>query len=433
MEDDPNLDTPRPARRILSVSEVAHSIRTSVESLYHDVGIEGEISNFKRYGSGHCYFTLKDADAQIRCVLWKGNAQRVFFEPKDGMLVEAQGYISFYAVRGDLQLVVEGMRLGGVGALQKAFDQLKRRLLEEGLFDPGRKRTLPQIPEKIGIVTSRNGAVLHDMLDILGRRFPSVQVFFCPATVQGMGAAASIVAALDRFNADAHWPEGPVDVILLARGGGSMEDLWCFNEESVARAIFRSKVPVVSAVGHETDFSIADFVADLRAGTPSIAAELVVPDSRNLRRGIRQWADEMSAVVCRRIDASRRTCRITIDSRPFSLPALRVGRAVQDAAAMKERAELAVNNRLRQERLKFTSLGRTLDALNPLLPLKKGFALVEKNGAPVRGAGFLARGDRVRLAFADGRRSATILGDECEEDSSRSHEQVRDDSIIMKK
>src|SRR5579872_1298207 len=260
-----------PVRRIYSVAELSLEIRSLLERQYPDVWVTGEVSNLRAAGSGHLYFTLKDETAQLRAVCFRNQARYLKFKPQDGLAVIARGRLSVYEPRGEYQLSVEFLEPAGLGALQLAFEQLKQKLASEGLFDPARKRPLPILPRLIGVVTSPMGAVIRDILRVLRRRFPNIDVQIYPVKVQGDGSAQEIVQGVEYFSR-----KSPVDVIIVARGGGSLEDLWPFNEEVVARAIAASRIPTISAVGHETDFTIADFVADLRAPTPSAAAELVV-------------------------------------------------------------------------------------------------------------------------------------------------------------
>src|SRR5262250_2510540 len=270
----------------------------ALEERFPTVWVQGEVSNFKVYGSGHAYFTLKDEGAQLRCVLFRTRMRRVRFEPKDGLHVMAFGAVEIYAARGEYQLVVELLEPRGLGALQLAFEQLKERLAAEGLFDQRRKRPLPRFPRKIGIVTSPSGAALRDMLRIIGRRFGEVHIVLAGARVQGEGAAAEIAQGVRELNA-----LGGIDVIIVGRGGGSLEDLWAFNDEMLARTIAASKIPIVSAVGHEVDFTIADFVADVRAATPSQAAELVVERADHMRTRIDRAEDRLRRAVERAIGA----------------------------------------------------------------------------------------------------------------------------------
>ncbi|OGP68960.1 MAG: exodeoxyribonuclease VII large subunit, partial [Deltaproteobacteria bacterium RBG_13_53_10] len=277
-------------RYILTVTELTREIKDILESRFSEIWIEGEISNLRIPPSGHVYFTLKDDSSQIRAVLFRMQSRSLRFLPEDGLLVVCRGRVSLYERRGEYQLYVEEMEPKGIGALQLAFLQLKEKLEKEGLFDPARKRTIPMVPRQIGIVTSPTGAVIRDILHIVHRRFENVSILLYPARVQGEGAAQEIVDGLEYFN---EFTE--VDVIILARGGGSLEDLCAFNEESVARAIYRSKIPVISAVGHETDYTISDFVADLRAPTPSAAAEMVVRDKRETRQILRHMQDRLES------------------------------------------------------------------------------------------------------------------------------------------
>jgi len=267
-----------PLRYVLTVSELTREIKDILEDRFSDIWVEGEISNLRIPPSGHIYFTLKDDFSQIRAVLFRMQARTLRFVPEDGIHVICRGRVSLYEKRGDYQLILESIEPKGIGALQLAFLQLKERLEKEGLFDPARKRPIPMVPRKIGIITSPTGSVIQDMLNILKRRFENLHILLFPARVQGEGAYLEICEAIRYFNKFTD-----VDVIIVGRGGGSLEDLWVFNEEAVARAIYHSKIPIISAVGHETDYTIADFVADLRAPTPSAAAELVVRDKREIK------------------------------------------------------------------------------------------------------------------------------------------------------
>jgi exodeoxyribonuclease VII large subunit len=287
-------------RRILTVTELAEQLRAVVEERFPTVWVEGEISNFKVYGSGHAYFTLKDASAQIRAVLFRNRIRRIRFEPRDGLHVLALGSIEVYAQRGEYQLVVELLEPRGVGALQLAFEQLRTRLEDEGLFDARRKRALPRFPRRIGIVTSPSGAAIRDILRVIGRRFDGLSIVVAPVRVQGEGAGAEIAQGLADLNA-----LGDLDVVIVGRGGGSLEDLWAFNEEIVARAISSSKAPVISAVGHEVDFTIADFVADLRAPTPSAAAELVVREKQSVIDAVTDLGRRLARAMARRLERER--------------------------------------------------------------------------------------------------------------------------------
>ena len=303
-------------RRVLSVSALSAQLARVVEEKFPAVWVEGEISNFKVYGSGHAYFTLKDEAAQLRCVLFRTRTRRVRFEPRDGLHVMAFGALEIYAQRGDYSLVVELLEPRGLGALQLAFEQLKERLAAEGLFDPARKRPLPRFPRKIGIVTSPSGAVIRDMLRVIGRRFGEIHIVLAPARVQGEGAAAEVAQGIRELNA-----LGGVDVIIVGRGGGSLEDLWAFNDEMLARTIAASKIPVISAVGHEVDFTIADFVADVRAATPSNAAELVVKEKQAVVEALADLGGRLRRVMARTVVGHRERLERALSRRVLTDPA----------------------------------------------------------------------------------------------------------------
>jgi len=282
-EDD--SDTVAPSeRRVYTVSEVTREIKLTLEEEFPPMWVEGEISNLKQHSSGHLYFSLKDEEAQISCVMWRGRNQYLLFQPQDGMKVLVLGNVTVYERQGRYQLDVLQIRPAGIGELQMAFEAMKKRLEEEGLFRPEYKKPLPTFPERIGVVTSPTGAAIQDIVSVIGRRFPSVQVILRPVRVQGEGAAQEVAEAIEEFN-----EYGRVDILIVGRGGGSLEDLWAFNDERVARAIFQSKIPIISAVGHEVDFSISDFVADVRAPTPSAAAELVVRERQELLQTLLHW------------------------------------------------------------------------------------------------------------------------------------------------
>lgn len=352
-------------KRILTVSRLTALIRSTLEENFEQVWVEGEVSNLATPSSGHLYFTLKDGGAQLRCVMFRGAAKNLRFRLRDGMGLILRGRITVYDQRGEYQIIAEYAEPLGVGALQLAFEQLKERLAQEGLFDPARKRALPLLPRRIGVVTSPTGAAIHDILTVVNRRFANVEILIAPVRVQGDGAAAEIAAAVDDLNR-----YGRVDVMIVGRGGGSLEDLWAFNEEIVARAIARSRIPVISAVGHETDVTIADYVADLRAATPSAAAELVVKSKEELESQV--------ATLCHRLG---REMELTLGSHRADLarlssalrdPTLLLGHLAQrlDDQAARLRLALAGALRLRQERL--DSQVRQLRVVNPLLGVERG-------------------------------------------------------------
>ncbi|MEK7263053.1 MAG: exodeoxyribonuclease VII large subunit, partial [Bacteroidota bacterium] len=324
----------RTAVHILSVGELTRRIKSVLETDFEEVTVEGEISNFKRHSSGHFYFSLKDSAAQISCTMWRGRNASMKFSPQDGMKVVARGSISVYEPRGNYQLDCTELIPAGLGELQLAFERLKQKLADEGLFDAEHKKELPQFPERIGIVTSPTGAALQDMLNIISRRFPCVEILLAPVRVQGSGAAEEIANALNILN-----EEENCDVIIVGRGGGSLEDLWAFNEEIVARAIFASKIPVVSAVGHEIDFCISDFVADLRAPTPSAAAELVVPNKNAVANSIQKNCAAMFSVIDEEMRYANEKIQSLIKSYSFKQPFDRIRRNMQRADELQSTLE----------------------------------------------------------------------------------------------
>jgi len=344
--------------RVFSVSEVTKAVRGVIESAFDEVWIEGEVSNFRQQASGHQYFTLKDAGAQLSCVLFaRGGAWRKPVALQDGMLVQARGKLTVYEARGQYQLNVSLVQAAGAGLLQAKFEALKRRLAAEGLFDEERKRELPQFPRAVGIVTSPTGAALRDMLNVLTRRAPWLRVIVSPARVQGEGAAVEIARALDDLNQLAARGIAPVDVIVVARGGGSIEDLWEFNNEPLARTIAASSLPVVSAVGHEIDFTIADFVADLRAPTPSAAAELIVPDTAELLRLLAERASFLHRRVSAAIEHSRTHLAGLLRSALFREPARRIEAATQRVDLAELSLQRAVESRLADFSQRIETLG----------------------------------------------------------------------------
>ncbi len=340
----------QPTRQIFTVSELTAKIRDLLGKNFMDILVQGEISNCREAQSGHIYFTLKDDRAQVRCVFFKQQQRGIKFRPEDGLQVTLRGSISVYEQRGEYQIYVENLEPVGRGALQLAFEQLKKRLEAEGLFDAKRKKPLPLLPSRIGIITSPRGAAVRDVVRILTRRFPNVHLTVYPVRVQGEGSAEEIVKALKFFNV-----KKIVDVLILARGGGSMEDLWSFNEEIVARAIFASEIPVISGVGHETDFTIADFVADLRASTPSAAAELVVQTRAEFDKHIAELRETLAGLVrYRLLELSRRVHELSA-RRGFRRPLDLLRQQRQRADEMTSRLALGLRARLEQSRKRFTA------------------------------------------------------------------------------
>jgi exodeoxyribonuclease VII large subunit len=339
-----------PERKIWSVGELTARIRDLLARNFTDILVQGEISNFRPAQSGHFYFTLKDDKAQVRCVFFKNQQRGMKFRPEDGLKVTVRGSVSVYEARGEYQIYVESLEPAGIGALQLAFDQLKKRLEAEGLFDPARKKELPLLPQRIGLITSPTGAAVRDVVRILRRRFPNVHLTLYPVRVQGEGAAAEIVEALKYFNR-----KRLADVILLARGGGSIEDLWAFNEEVVARAISASLIPIISGVGHETDFTIADFVADVRASTPSAAAELVVQTRREFDRHITDLQETLGQRMRYRLSVLSRRVHELSARRAFQRPRDLLRQQRQRADEMTSRLTHGLRSRLEQARKRFTA------------------------------------------------------------------------------
>src|SRR5246500_5313565 len=340
----------QPTRQILTVSELTGRLRDLLARNFTDIFVQGEISNCREAQSGHIYFTLKDDRAQIRCVFFKQQQRGIKFRPEDGLQVTVRGTISVYEQRGEYQIYVEKIEPVGLGALQLAFDQLKKRLQAEGLFDAARKKPLPLLPSRIGLITSPRGAAVRDVVRILTRRFPNVHLTVFPVRVQGEGAAQEVVKALKFFNAKKF-----VDVLILARGGGSLEDLWAFNEEIVARAIFDSQIPVISGIGHETDFTIADFVADVRASTPSAAAEVVVQTRREFDRHVKSLQDALGEQMRYRILVLSRRVHELAGRRGFRRPLDLLRQQRQRADELTSRVALGLKAWLEQSRKRFTA------------------------------------------------------------------------------
>ena len=340
----------------------------------NNISVRGEISNFVHHTSGHMYFTMKDEHSQLNCVMFRGANQKLRFKPGNGMKVVCGGDITVYETRGAYQLLVWDIQPDGIGALHQAFEQLKEQLFRRGLFDDACKQPLPPFPETIGIVTSRTGAVLHDILDVIGRRFPGVHIVLAPARVQGVGAAAEIAHAIRQMNRLSISSMPGIDVMIVARGGGSIEELWAFNEPEVAEAVFESQIPIISAVGHETDVTICDFVADLRAPTPSAAAEIVVPDRRQLAQQIAGLHIRLAHAIRRAVDAERD--RLAYLERSLVHPRDRINQHRQYIDELFRQMQRSVLHRLELRRKDLSMLGATLHALSPLKHLQRGYSIV---------------------------------------------------------
>ncbi len=418
---------------VLSVTALTRRIRAAMESGFSAVWVEGELSNVRRPASGHCYFTLKDEGAQIRAVVWRSDLRTLPVEPRDGMRVRVSGSLTVYERDGSYQIVVRRMEKSGLGALQAAFEALKKKLAEEGLFDEARKRPLPRLPRKIGVVTSPTGAAIRDILTILGRRFPDAHVVLSPTRVQGEGAAAEIAAAIARL--DRH---GGIDVMIVGRGGGSLEDLWCFNDEIVARAIAASSVPVISAVGHETDFTISDFVADLRAPTPSAAAELVVGRKEEFQDRLAQQFLAMRRLLQHALLAARSRFAASAGSYVFRQPANavrvyrqrirgladrivhRLERRFRDGQQRTDDLSLRLGHGLKMEFGRVSAevrvLERQLAAFNPMAVLQRGYSLtLKKDGRVVRSPDEVRTGERIETRVAGGRLESQVVTTEGKE------------------
>ena len=436
--------TPQSDRAVLTVSELNREVRELIESGFPLIWVEGEISNLARPSSGHVYFSLKDRNAQVRCAMFRNRAQLLRFRPADGQQVMIRARVSLYEARGEFQLIVEHMEEAGHGALQRAFEELKKKLADEGLFAAESKQPLPRFPHRVGVITSPTGAAIRDILSVLQRRFPALPVLVYPVPVQGEGAAEKIAATLRKASA-----RGDCDVLILARGGGSLEDLWSFNEEIVARAIHACEIPVICGVGHEVDFTIADFVADVRAPTPSAAAELVSQSAVDLTQQFRRHGERLGALLRQRLthaelrlqhlDArlarqhpaqklrqqaqrldeleqrllraqrhvqrghAERLARLEIHLRRLS-PTLRVERSHARLVELRRRLQMGMDVRLERLGHRLATNARALNSISPLATLERGYAIVkrEKDGALLRSTEELNVGERVTTRLASG-------------------------------
>jgi len=389
-----------------SVSEITQHIKGQLEEdpLLQDLWIEGEVSNWKRSAAGHCYFTLKDADAAIQAVLWRTTAARLSFAPQDGQSVLAHGRVSVYEPRGQYQFYADLLEPVGLGSLYLQFEALKQRLAEEGLFAAERKRPLPPFPACIGVVTSETGAALRDIVNVLGRRWPVGEVLLSPTLVQGAEAPPQIVAALQAL-----YRRREVDVILVARGGGSIEDLWAFNDENVARAVAASPVPVISGVGHEVDFTIVDFVADVRAPTPSAAAEMAVPDQVEVYGQLSAALAVMADALRQRLEVTRREVDVQRRALARLSPLTRVARERQQVDDLQRRAQKAWRHRVSLARERLSGSEHRLQGLNPLATLDRGYAIVrDADGMVVRRVSQVRDEERIQVRVSDGDFAARV-------------------------
>ncbi|GAB4297943.1 MAG: exodeoxyribonuclease VII large subunit [Ignavibacteriaceae bacterium] len=382
---------------IYTVSELTSEIKIALEENFSQVSVIGEVSNFKAHVSGHWYFNLKDSDAVINCTMWKGLNNYVLFTPQDGMKIIVNGRITVYPPRGNYQLDVRSMKAAGVGELQAAFDMLKKKLAAEGLFDEAYKKQIPLFPQKIGVVTASDGAAFKDIISVANRRFPLVEIILVPAKVQGSGSAQSIVNAIRLLN-----EREDIDVIIIARGGGSIEDLWAFNEEIVARAVFNSRIPVISGVGHEIDFTIADFVADLRAPTPSVAMELATPDINEFFAFINEFSYTSYENILNLLQNSHDRIVQLLNSYAFRLPLDKTRQYAQLTDNLYYKITQSVNSKLSYANNRLSLLVGEIESYDIQKILKRGFVLVRQDNRYITRKKSFDPGQRAILKFFDG-------------------------------
>ena len=393
------------AMQPVSVTQLTQYIKLLLDKdeILSQVCVRGELSNYKAHSSGHQYFTLKDEGAVISCVMFRSDAMKMRFRPESGMKVILYGRVSLFPKSGQYQIYVTAMQPDGVGALAVAFEQLKRRLYEEGLFDPAHKQPLPSYPHRVALITSPTGAAVRDMTRILGRRWPMAEVLVCPVRVQGEGAAEEIAAMVDYV--DKHQL---ADVIITGRGGGSLEDLWAFNEEIVARAIYRCTIPVISAVGHEPDVTISDYVADVRAATPSNAAEIAVQDEAAIRSALRQLQLRLEQAEGRKLTQLRQRLDALAQKPVMKRPEAYLQQQELQLEMLRQRLEHAGTGMVQKNTLRFQRTAAKLDALSPLKVLGRGYAMVTREDAVVRSVTQLEPGDPVAVALSDGTVQCTV-------------------------
>ena len=398
------------AQQVLSITQINEYIRSKMDgdTLLNAVAVRGEISNYKVYPSGHHYFTLKDEGAALKCVMFKGNALRLRFRPDNGMKVIAMGKISVYPRDGAYQLYCTAMAMDGVGDLYAAFEQLKKKLEAQGLFDPAHKKPLPKYPGTIGIITSSAGAAVHDMLRILRKRYPLSQVRLLPVRVQGAEAPDEIAGAIRYANL-----HRLADLLIVGRGGGSIEDLWAFNDERVAYAIYGSEIPVISAVGHEPDVTISDFVADLRAATPSNAAELAVPDQDALLQNLDAMTAAMAGSLNRQIKSARQHLHVLSQSPALRSPVGYLQQREKSLELLTNRLISAQNQNITRKNQQYIAAVSKLDAMSPLKVLSRGYAMAQNgSGELVRSIKQVETGERITVSLSDGTLCATVINKE---------------------
>lgn len=387
--------------RAITVTELTKYIKQLVEGdmLLSNVWVTGEISNYKYHTSGHMYFSLKDEGAVLKCIMFRSQNNRLKFRPEEGMKVLARGYVSVYPQGGAYQLYVEHMQPDGTGALYMAYEQLKKKLEQQGLFEPARKKIIPQLPKAVGVITSPTGAVIRDILHVLNRRYPNTRVIVYGSAVQGEDAPPQLIKGIKAFNKLKN-----VDVIILARGGGSLEDLWAFNDESLAYEISKSEIPVISAVGHETDFSISDFVSDLRAATPSAAAELVMPDKNALKETLDIYEERLVNSLAHGLKRERERIHRLKSMRSLQRPFDMINQKRQQLDSLERSMTLQMKNHAERIRASLKTVAGQLNALSPLMVLSRGYAVLQKeDGTLIRVSKPLKQGDKLLITMADGK------------------------------
>ena len=390
----------------ISVSQLNSYIKNKIadDEYLNNVLVKGEISNFKNHYTGHMYFTLKDENSLIKCIMFKSYAQRLDFIPKDGMKVFVLGGVSVFERDGVYQIYVKAMQEDGIGILYKKYEELKSRLEQEGYFDEMHKKRIPLMPRTIGVLTSQTGSVIRDIINVSTRRNPNVNIRLFPVPVQGEGAAEKIANGIRIMNENKL-----ADVLILARGGGSLEDLWPFNEEIVAHAIYNSEIPIISAVGHETDFSISDFVADLRAPTPSAAAELAVPDIYEIKQKINTYQNRLRLTLIKKVEIMKLRYEKCMSNRVFKEPLRNINDNYLKIETYAKRLENTIKTKQKEEKTKYIEMVSKLDALSPLKTLTRGYSIAEQNNKIIKSVKELNSGDKIDIRFIDGKRKAEVL------------------------
>ena len=390
----------------ITVQELNNYIKQKIDGdeFLNNVYVKGEISNFKLHYTGHMYFTLKDEKALIKCIMFRSDTSHLSFTPKDGMKVIILGRVSVFERDGVYQIYCKAMKEDGIGSLYEAYEKLKAKLESEGLFDEKNKKSIPKFPKCIGVLTASTGSVIRDIINVSTRRNPNVYIKLLPVAVQGPQSASQIVEGIERMN-----KEKLADVIILGRGGGSLEDLWPFNEEIVARAIYKSEIPIISAVGHETDFSISDFVADLRAPTPSAAAELAVPNIEKVKETINTYEKRYKNALIKRIQIMKLEYEKCMEKKAFSNPLQRINEYLIELDMIVKQNTSKINKLIADKKLLYTKEITRLDALSPLKTIERGYSVIQKDKKIIRKAEQLKNGDKITIRFIDGNKEAEIL------------------------